>query len=97
VGTTSRSRTQGAQPTARRARSSYALRPHIDQHVDDLRAIAGQVLDLVEVSERRDDATALLIAVVEGLTLAACMGRLTPEAATDLAIRYASGQQTSVV
>jgi len=55
------------------------------------------VLDLVEVSERRDDATALLIAVVEGLTLAACMGRLTPEAATDLAIRYASGQQTSVV
>jgi hypothetical protein len=74
-----------------------ALRPHFEQHHDDLRAIADRVLDLLDAPGPRDDAATLLIAVMEGLTWAACAGRLTPEDATDLAIRYATGQQTSVV
>jgi hypothetical protein len=34
-----------------------------------------------------------MLAVIEGLTLAACMGRISPEDATELAIRYATARQ----
>jgi hypothetical protein len=33
-----------------------------------------------------------MIAVLEGLTLSACLGRITPERATDLAIAHALSQ-----
>ena len=74
-----------------------ALRPYFETHLDDLRVVVGHMLDLIDAPDARDEAATLLIAVVEGLTLAACMGRISPEDATDLAIRYATGQQTSVV
>ncbi len=59
--------------------------------------VIDRVLDLLEVPPPREEAATLLLAVIEGLTLAACMGRISPEDATDLAIRYATGQHTSVV
>jgi hypothetical protein len=71
-----------------------ALKPYFEQHLDDLRVVVDRVLDLLEVPRPRDEPATLLIAVIEGLTLAACMGRISPEDATDLAIRYATGRQT---
>ena len=41
--------------------------------------------------EPREDAAATLMALVEGLTLSACLGRLTPEHATALAIAHVIG------
>jgi hypothetical protein len=91
-GTTDGSCTPGS--TERRE----VLRPYFEQHVDDLRVVVDRVLDLLGVpaapAPRAERAT-LLIAVIEGLTLAACMGRIGPEEATDLAIRYATGRAPS--
>ena len=53
-----------------------------------------RVLDLLEAPHPGTRRRRLMIAVIEGLTLAACMGRISPEDATDLAIRYATRQQT---
>ncbi len=46
------------------------------------------ILDVLEVPEPREDVVATLVALVEGLTLSACLGRLTPEHATELAIAH---------
>jgi hypothetical protein len=73
-----------------------ALRPYVDHHLDDLRVVIDRVLDLLEVPAPRDETATLMSAVIEGLTLATCMGRISPEDATDLAIRYATRQQRSV-
>jgi hypothetical protein len=70
-----------------------ALRPYFDQHLEDLHVVVGRVLDLLEVPHPRKEAAELMLAVIEGLTLAACMGRISPEDATELAIRYATARQ----
>ena len=54
----------------------------------DLSATITLILDLLEVPEPRADVAATLVALVEGLTLSACLGRLTPEQATELAIAH---------
>jgi hypothetical protein len=69
------------------------LRPYFDRHLEDLQVVIGRVLDLVECPEPREEAATLLLAVIEGLTLAACIGRISPEDATDLAIRFATDQR----
>jgi hypothetical protein len=74
----------GAGRVHRRA----ALQPYVDARDEDLRRATAQILDLMEVPEPRDDVGALLIAVVEGLTLSACLGRIAPENATQLAIGH---------
>jgi hypothetical protein len=71
-----------------RQRRRVALQPYVDQRDEELRATTAQILDLIEVPEPRDDVGALLIAVVEGLTLSACLGRVTPEDATRLVIGH---------
>ena len=50
-----------------------------------------RILDVLEVTEPREDVVATLVALVEGLTLSACLGRLTPEQATELAIAHVIG------
>jgi hypothetical protein len=71
-------------------------RAALDRYVTDrdevLTSTVGQVLDLLEVSGPRDDVATTMIAVLEGLTLSACLGRITPERATDLAIAHALSQ-----
>jgi hypothetical protein len=71
------------------------LRPYFEVHLEDLRVVIDRVLDLLDVPAPRDETATLMSAVIEGLTLAACMGRISPEDATDLAIRYATGYQSS--
>ena len=68
-----------------------ALQPYLEERDRELDRSAALILDLLEVPEPRTDAVATLIAVVEGLTLSACRGRLTPEHATRLAIDQAIG------
>jgi len=46
---------------------------------------------LLDIPSPGDEAATLLIAVIEAVTIAACAGRLSPEEASDLAIRYATG------
>jgi len=78
-------------PEGGRQRRRAALQPYVDQRDEELRGTTAQILDLIEVPEPRDDVLALLIAVVEGLTLSACLGRITPENATKLAIGHLTG------
>lgn len=72
-----------------------ALRSYVADRDQALITVAGHVLALLEVPKPWDDAIPRLIAMVEGLTLAACLGRLTPERATALAIGYAMGLHPS--
>jgi hypothetical protein len=83
-----------------------AVAPYVAEREADLTATVNRILDLLAVPEPRDDTASLLIAVVEGLTVSACLGRLTPEQVADLAVGFvtglaepqlATGQQTSVV
>lgn len=83
---------QAADPAdAGRKDRRTALQPYVDERDEDLRVATAQILDLIEFPEPRDDVAALLIAVVEGLTLSACLGRITPENATELAIGHVAG------
>jgi hypothetical protein len=66
-----------------------ALHRYLDEREQALTKTVETVLDLLEVPTPRDDAASTLLAVIEGLTLSACRGRLTPERATDLAIAHA--------
>jgi hypothetical protein len=85
--------TDGSSPGSQGRRD--VLAPYFEMQLEDLRVVVGRVLDLLDVPAPRDETATLMIAVIEGLTLAACMGRISPEDATDLAIRYAIRQQSS--
>jgi hypothetical protein len=73
-----------AQADHRRA----VLQPYLDEREAELSTTITRILDTLEVPEPRADVVATLIALVEGLTLSACLGRLTPEQATELAIAH---------
>ncbi|HET7070545.1 MAG TPA: hypothetical protein VFI40_06960 [Nocardioides sp.] len=75
-------------PRARESRRD-ALERYVTDRDNTLTQVVGRVLDLLEVPEPRDDAASTLIAVIEGLTLSACLGRISPARATDLAIAHA--------
>jgi len=68
-----------------------AVQPYVDERDELVRTSVVRILDLVGVGERHDDAVATLTAVIEGLTLAACTGRLGPQRATELAVSYVTG------
>jgi hypothetical protein len=82
----------GTQPDGRhqngQADHRAALAPYFadrDQHVADA---ASRILDLLDVPEPREARTETLVALVEGLTLSACRGRLTPAQAVELATAH---------
>jgi hypothetical protein len=77
-------------PTGREDRHT-ALQPYVAERDRQLSASITLILDVLEVPEPREDAVATLVALVEGLTLSACLGRLTPERATELAIVQVMG------
>ena len=77
-------------PAAREDRRS-ALQPYLDDRNRELSTSIGLILDALEVPEPRKDVAAALVALVEGLTLSACLGRLTPEQATELAVAHVLG------
>ncbi len=62
-----------------------ALAPYLAERDQQLATSARRILDLLEVPEPREARAETLVAMVEGLTLSACRGRLTPERATELA------------
>jgi AcrR family transcriptional regulator len=66
-----------------------ALERYVTERDEVLTTTVDQVLDLLEVPEPRCDVATTMIAVIEGLTLAACLGRIAPERATDLAVAHA--------
>lgn len=66
-----------------------ALEEYLADREKELTTTVGRVLDLLDVPEPRSDAASTMIAVIEGLTLSACLGRVTPERATDLAVVHA--------
>ena len=72
---------------ARRA----ALERYVTTREDDLAALVDRALTYLEVPEPRADVVSTTIAVIEGLTLGACLGRLAPEKATELAIAHVLG------
>ena len=74
-------------PTEREDRQT-ALQPYVADRDRELSAAITLILDVLEVPEPREDVMATLVALVEGLTLSACLGRLTPEHATELAIAH---------
>jgi hypothetical protein len=65
-----------------------ALSSYVTQRDEQLTDSVSAVLELLEVPEPRTDLTATVVALVEGLTLSACLGRLTPEEATRLAVDH---------
>lgn len=66
-----------------------ALEEYLADREKELTTTVGRVLDLLDVPEPRSDAASTMIAVIEGRTLSACLGRVTPERATDLAVAHA--------
>jgi hypothetical protein len=65
-----------------------ALAFYVTRRDEQLTESVSAVLDLLEVPEPRTDLAATVVALVEGLTLSACLGRLTPEEATRLAVDH---------
>jgi AcrR family transcriptional regulator len=68
-----------------------AMQPYLDTHLDEMASMVARMLELVGAPTPYEDAGTLVTAVIEGLTWAACLGRITPEKATDLAIAYVTG------
>lgn len=73
-----------------------ALQSYLEARDRQLRTTLALVLEILSVPEPHDDAVATLVALVEGLTLSACLGRLTPEQATELALAHAFGLAAGV-
>src|SRR3954447_10396113 len=65
-----------------------ALAGYVAERDAQLTGTVQRILDLLQVPEPRGDATSLLIAMVEGLTISACLGRITPERVAELAVAY---------
>jgi hypothetical protein len=70
---------------------SAALSRYVEKRDEQLRVGVARALDLVGVPEPREDVAATVIALVEGLTLSACLGRITAEHATRLAVDHVTG------
>lgn len=65
-----------------------ALAPCVEQRDEVVQAAVGRILDLLEVPEPREVTMTMLVAVLDGLTLAACLGRLSAARATELAVAH---------
>ena len=65
-----------------------ALERYLADREEELRFAIGRSFDHLNLGEPRADTTASTIAMIEGLTLSACLGRIEPEKATELAIAY---------
>lgn len=79
----------GAEDRPARAESrGEALHQYLEEREQEVSSRVDRVLDLLEIAEPRSDIKAVLIALIEGLTLSACRGRLTPERATALAVAH---------
>ena len=65
-----------------------ALESYVAERDAELTDTVHRILDLLQVPEPRADVASILIALVEGLTLSACLGRLTPERVTELAVAH---------
>ncbi len=77
----------GSGPVDRRT----AMEPYLEQRERELSTSINHILEILEVPEPRAEVGATLVALVEGLTLSACRGRLTPEQATELAVAHVIG------
>jgi len=65
-----------------------ALAGYVAERDTQLSETVDRILELLGVPEPRDATASMVIAVVEGLTLSACLGRLTPERVAELAVGY---------
>ena len=72
-----------------------ALERYVTTREGDLATLVDRALTYLEVPEPRAEVATTTIAVIEGLTLAACLGRLAPEKATELAIAHVLGLSAS--
>jgi hypothetical protein len=79
---------------AREDRAS-ALAGFVQERDEDLTFTVGRVLDLLHVPEPRQDVAGTMIALIEGLTLSACLGRMSAEQATELAVAHALSLATA--
>jgi hypothetical protein len=79
------------QPKDQREDRRDALQPYLEQRDRELDAVISRALDQLDVPKPSADVVATVVALVEGLTLSACLGRLTPEHATALAIDHVTG------
>jgi hypothetical protein len=68
-----------------------ALQPYLDTHLDDMAVMVARMLELIEAPGPREELGILVTAVIEGLTWAACLGTISPQKATDLAVAYVTG------
>ena len=69
-----------------------ALVPHANEREDEARATIERVLNHADVPDsRRDGVSAHLRVVVDGLSLAVCTGRLTPDEAVEHVREYFAG------
>ncbi|MGA8248176.1 MAG: hypothetical protein WB797_14830 [Nocardioides sp.] len=83
--------TPGQQATGERPDRRKALERYVHERDEELNSTISLILDLLEMPEPREDAHATVLALVEGLTLSACLGRLTPERATETAVAHVVG------
>ncbi len=67
------------------------LQPYLEERDRQLTTVIGLILEVLEVREPPEDTVPTLVALVEGLTLSACLGRLTPERATEIAVAHVLG------
>lgn len=81
---------QQEDATGQESRST-ALSAYLERRERQLKEWVGAALDLLEVPEPRGDLVAGVIALIEGLTLSVCLGRLTPDHATALAVEHVLG------
>lgn len=82
---------QQEDTTGQESRST-ALSAYFERRERQLNEWVGAAaLDLLEVPEPRGDLVAGVIALIEGLTLSVCLGRLTPDHATALAVEHVLG------
>ncbi len=73
---------------------STALSAYVADRERELRSGVGDALALLGVPEPGDDVVSGVVAMIEGLTLSACLGRLTPADATRLAIAHVDGHRS---
>jgi hypothetical protein len=79
---------QANETSGEREDRRTGLQPYLDERDTELAGAVQVILDVLEVPEPREDTVVTLIALVEGLTLSACLGRITPQRATDLAVAH---------
>jgi AcrR family transcriptional regulator len=78
--------TQEASPGHEDRRS--AMQPYLHAHQEEMASMVDRVLELIGVPEPREDTASVVTAIIEGLTLAVCLGRIDPVHATQLAIDH---------